>query len=262
MKTFHANDDTLAKINKVIDPRLKNDKPTGQYKNGKEIMLKYLSGITVIDMLNDTFGTFGWSYEIIDTWIEKSQPFFQKENEKYPLDDSKVSVAHNEYGQRGLVLKQNSVCNAKCRLTVHFYDQAGEYRSVVKEAFGSKTVVGKSSEQESIFKSAQTDALKKAASLFGIGAELYRNEEENAVFIENNRKFIWTEELIAKHPGKWNYIENTLVLNEWNYESLAYWVSMVTNGQETDIFYMPESKIDEFMKAFKADVESNTEGAE
>lgn len=50
-----------------------------------------------------------------------------------------------------------------------------------RSAWGSKTVLGGASEQESIYKAAATDALKKAASLFGFALELYDDEEEKAM---------------------------------------------------------------------------------
>lgn len=255
MKTFHATGEVLAKINRPIDARLIKQRNTGQYKNGKEVMLSYLSGSTVIDILNSAFGTFGWSYTIIDTWIEAGKEYFQKENDKYPFDDKKCKIVLDEKGNKGIMIMQNDICHAKARLTVYVEDDRGNVREIVKEAFGSKIVVGKASEQEHIFKSAQTDALKKAASLFGIGAELYRDDKEQVVFTENLRQFVWNDELIQKHEKSWNYINNILVLNEWNYQTLEYWVSQATEGLERDIFYMPEYKLPEFMRLLKNDME-------
>jgi hypothetical protein len=50
----------------------------------------------------------------------------------------------------------------------------------VKEQYGTKILVGGASEQEGASKSASTDALKKCATLFGIGLELYGGSEETS----------------------------------------------------------------------------------
>lgn len=63
-------------------------------------------------------------------------------------------------------------------------------------------------EQESIFKSAGTDALKKAASLFGIGAPLYRAIEEQNYFNSKVVQSYWTEEEEEKHREETEYLES------------------------------------------------------
>ena len=159
------------KLSKIEIPHLMTKAITAQIPEyviqqrdaGRGQTLDYLSGSTVIDMLNSTFGHFGWSAEFPEQWVRESDPFFNK----YAKNKTET---HN--GQDGAWEPQGAVAWAKCRLTITLVDQTGKERTVVKEAFGSKSVIGKQSEQEHIFKAAQTDALKKAASLVGIGLQL------------------------------------------------------------------------------------------
>jgi len=114
--------------------------------------LSYIGGQTVIRLLNKAFN-YQWSFEIISEEIVPSQP--------------KV----NKYAKAGQdpLEPQPPVVKVWGRLTVPGL--------AVKEQYGSKVLIGGASEQESAFKSASTDALKKCASLFGIGLELYGEDE-------------------------------------------------------------------------------------
>ena len=66
-----------------------------------------------------------------------------------------------------------------------------------REQWGSHAMIGGYSEQESAFKSASTDALKKCATMFGFAIELYDNDEEksnrethDAQVIQNQQHYI------------------------------------------------------------------------
>ena len=163
LKTINTPDILISRLSAQIP-----DYVIQQRDAGKGQKLDYISGATVIDILNTTFGYLGWNFEIIKQWKEESIPFFNKYNK-----DKSKEVTHN--GVKGAWENQAPVAWVHGRLTIKLIDDStGQIQEVVKEAFGSKSIIGKQSEQEHIFKAAQTDALKKAASLLGIGAQLYR----------------------------------------------------------------------------------------
>lgn len=114
--------------------------------------LSYIGGQTVIRLLNKAFN-YQWSFEIVQEEIVPSQPKLNK---------------YAKAGQDPLE-PQPPVVKVLGRLTIPGIG--------VKEQYGSKVLIGGASEQESAFKSASTDALKKCASLLGIGLELYGEDE-------------------------------------------------------------------------------------
>lgn len=124
--------------------------------------LSYIGGHTVINLLNKAFN-YQWSFEIVSEEVQESLPKPVWEgwgkNRKPKLDAQGNQVYE----------AQPPVAKIKGRLTVPGLG--------VKEQYGSKVIIGGATEQESSFKAASTDALKKCASLFGIGNELYGDEE-------------------------------------------------------------------------------------
>lgn len=90
------------------------------------------------------------------------------------------------------------MAHVRGNLTVPIVQEDGTVVMITKSGFGSKTVLGGQADQEHIFKAAATDALKKAASLFGIGAQLYRDEDEQAFFEAINYEDPWTDDLLAE----------------------------------------------------------------
>lgn len=228
------------KLSKIEIPHLINKAITApipeyviqQRDAGRGQTLDYLSGSTVIDMLNTTFGHFGWSAEFPEQWVRESDPFFNK------YSKAKEKTTHN--GAEGAWEPQGAVAWAKCRLTITLIDETGKERTVVKEAFGSKSIIGKQSEQEHIFKAAQTDALKKAASLIGIGLQLYRAEEEQAYYNQISKPIVWTEDKI-KDSQDWAKLEEIVKENGWCIDDVDYYVNELTEGQYSNIYTLPEA---------------------
>ena len=108
--------------------------------------LDYVEGATVIQRCNDAFNYNGWSFTILE-----------------------VKQIEDEIIVRG-------------RMTVH----CGE-REVVKEQFGGHVLVKNKQTGEMLsrcdaMKSAATDALKKCASLYGIGIALYSENDRHLSF--------------------------------------------------------------------------------
>jgi hypothetical protein len=128
--------------------------------------LSYIGGNTVIHLLNAAFN-YQWSFEIVSEEVVQSvpKPVTQwnnqsRRNEKVMNPDGTVKME-----------EQPPYLKVLGRLTVPGLG--------VREQYGSKIFIGGATEQESAFKSASTDAMKKCASLFGIGLELYGDEEYN-----------------------------------------------------------------------------------
>lgn len=233
LKAIEVEDSIVSLINKKLPPQLIQKKPMG----GNKPALSYISGATVTDMLNAAFGIYGWSTEILEQWMEPGVPFVNKYN-------------------NNTAEPQNPVAFVKIRLTVKLQDENGNIIECHKDAFGSKAVVGKQSEQESTYKAAQTDALKKAASLFGIGLQLYRKEEEAQYFYELNIKPTWTEENIEKYKEEYEYIKS--IIDAGNEEYVDQCVAYITEGECSSFEYIPTNKI----KALHSMIEEAMKGAQ
>lgn len=191
---------SLDKINisNNIEERLKIDLPEFviQSKNIGSSSLSYVSGATVTDLLNSIFGPLNWDFYVVEQFIQESCPFFQKTNRSFTPRPEQI--AYNNKNEEGAWLDQGSVAWVKAKLVVRTVDSNGNIYTTVKESYGSKAIIGKQSEQEHIFKSAQTDALKKAASLLGIGLQLYRGPESEKFYECINQKVYWTDEMKEK----------------------------------------------------------------
>ena len=234
LRTINTPDLIKKKVSAPLPEYIIQERDAG---GGKK--LSYISGATVIDILNNTFGHLGWSAEYPDFWIEEGRDFTQKENTRYPFK-KEANVSTNPLGERVCVQPQGGVCWAKCILTITLIDENGLPYTIVKEAFGSKAIIGKQSEQEHIYKSAQTDALKKAASLLGIGGDLYRGESEQAYFDVISKPIVWTEEK-QKESEIWKSLEAITQDNGWSMSDLDYYVNELTEGAYTDIYTLPEA---------------------
>jgi len=176
---------------------------------GGKKMLSYISGSTVIDLLNMSFD-FLWSHEIVKTWITESLPFLDKwsKNPDSPF-------AYNAKGEKLRLESQGPVAHALVKLSIPIFNEEGQViYTITKYGTGSKSILGKQNDQESIFKAAATDGLKKAASLLGIGNELYRDENEQEFYNLLNYKSLWANEDLEKFKNERQYI--TDVISNYN----------------------------------------------
>jgi len=126
-------------ITRPLDPKLIKQR---QMSYGKA--LSYIEGHTVIALLNEAFN-YRWSFEIIN-----------------------CEVVETKITKPGV--KQGYVVKVLGRLTVPGLG--------FREQYGSQQLMGGPDVQESAHKAATTDALKKCATLFDIGRELYIDEAE------------------------------------------------------------------------------------
>lgn len=153
--------------------------------------LSYVSGTVVIDYLNEIFD-YCWSWTITGQWSDMAYPIYWKDQKTGEVKLSKEGKSH--------------ITHVKGILTAPVINPfTGEHIMVQKEAFGSKSTYETENEavQESMYKAASTDALKKAASMFGIDGQLRRSPDE-LNFKENLHIEMYTD-------GKvWTPLSNTL----------------------------------------------------
>lgn len=211
MKSIKIDKEIRNKIKQPIPPELIKQREGGGNKK-----LSYLSGSTVTDMLNDAFG-YAWSWMPVKEWIQESQPAVNKyKNGKFSNNPADWTLE-----------SQGPVAHVQGILTV-FLETDNGIVEIKKGAYGSKSVLGKQNDQESIFKAAGTDALKKAASLFGIGLELYRDEEEKAYFNSISFEDPWTDDLRAQYAEQFAYIESYKTATGVSDADLNVYIEQVT----------------------------------
>lgn len=141
-------------------------------KSGFGKDLSYISGSTVIDLLNKAFD-YKWSFTVLEEKMVKSEP---KQNWK-----TKELEPQPPYIQ---ILGRLEVPEM----------------GIAKEQFGTKILLGGASEQEGAAKSAATDSMKKCATLLGIGLELY--EEDTIPAEPVKAKAAPVQPTVAKTPAK------------------------------------------------------------
>lgn len=235
IKPIGINSKVKEKLSARLPQNIILKREAGKDKNGNKTYLSYISGSTVIDILNTTFN-YNWNFEIVDQWIQPGQPWVNKWN-------------------GGKVEEQGGIAFVRGRLTVNMVDDEGRPMQIVKESFGSKAVIGKQSEQDSTFKAAQTDALKKCASLLGIGTELYRKAEEQEYYESLIVEPTWTEENIAKYKNQYDYI--TSVIEAGNGTYIDQCVAYLSGREGATWEYIPEGVIDNLVDMVQQDLEEN-----
>ena len=91
-----------------------------------------------------------------------------------------------------------------------------------------------------LFRSAAgTDALKKAASLLGIGLQLYRKEEEQAYFESMNYENPWTDELLEKYEKEYSAISDYCDQYKLTDEDIAQIILAATG--ENELYILPSN---------------------
>lgn len=210
----------------------------------------YVSGQSVIDKLNATFGYAGWSWDIQQSWIEKSSAKIIKvkwENGK------KVQLPEPIYEE------QLPVAHVVGKLTVHFEKPDGTIHNVSKMAPGAQPIVGGQSEQENCFKSAHTDALKKAATMFGIALELYRDDNETYFYGELHYENPWTEEETEKHKDNLTFLSE--FRKKYNLDDLGMnsYINAYSSGAMPTMDYILPDNIEGFVQYLKGLVSQSDE---
>lgn len=216
-------------VTRPIPDQLIKQRPGGGGKT-----LSYLSGSTVIDLLNEAFG-YLWSWEQTEQWVQKSEPKFNPKYDKEPVP-------------------QGPVAHVKGKLTVYLPQEDGSVFTIVKTGYGSKAIIGTQMDQESIFKAAGTDALKKAASLLGIGLELYRDEDEQMFFDEINYEDPWTDEMLKKYEEEREFIKNFIEEYDLSMEDMAYYIEDFSDGEIDSLDFIVPDNIEAFVEYLKEQI--------
>ena len=162
-------------------------------KGGFGTDLTYISGSTCIDLLNKAFD-YLWDWIEDEQWMTESHDAYNKKTQKWE--------------------PQGPVAHVKGRLIAYLKDDDGNLVAITKGGIGDQSVHGSQSDQENIWKSASTDAMKKAATKFGIGLELARKEDEQAYFDMQNADDVWNDLTVQAHREEIDYVNNYIVRNK------------------------------------------------
>ena len=194
--------------------------------------LKYISGASCIDKLNN-LTNYMWDWKIENYFIQESVPYKNKRN-------------------NNTLTSQNPVAHVIGTLTVWLKDQNGNLIPIKKSATGCQSVIGSQQEQENIFKAASTDALKKAASLLGIGTELYRSKEEQDYFMEMQQPSPYDDDKIYEaHKNDFIFLDKLKEVYNIDDEQINDAINEWSNGQYKTLTFLPPEKLTEFVKAKK-----------
>lgn len=197
--------------------------------------LKYISGCMVIDILNK-LTNYNWDWTIDHCWKETSEDKFNPKYDKEPKP-------------------QGPVAHVIGTLTIYMKDENDNIISIKKQAAGAKPVIGGQNEQKDIFKSASTDALKKAASLLGIGAQLYRDEDEQEYFENLCYEDPWTDEILNEHQHEFDYIKKLITDNTVSRKELSEIVSEWSSDTYTDVNDLLPKELTDFVNYLKEQLE-------
>lgn len=193
--------------------------------------LSYITGYAVVRKLNAAFG-YCWNWKVDKAWLED------------------ISGA-----------KPGQVCHVLGTLTAMVTDDNGNLISLSKQAYGSKVAILKMGAQDNqnLYKVASTDALKKAASMFGIAADLYLTEEEQE-FLDMEEQNPWDDATIAKYQTEWAYIQKFQEEYEVSDEELNGLVSDFTGGNIKSILLIKPDMLKEFVEYVQNLIKTQGEG--
>lgn len=231
-------------MQKVPKNVIKQREIGGKNPDGSKKMGDYVGGEWVIDVLNHAFGM-NWDWDIKRAWIEESQPFFRKD---YPNKKAPDEVAEIYNGERGMWVPQPPIANICGTLTIKYIDDNGIERSASKTDYGSKIVSGTTNEQQHIFKSANTDALKRAARLFGVALELYRNEDEEAYVDSLYYESPWNDDMLETYADQLAFIEEFKTYFEDGEAGLAQYINIFSKSASDNFWrFITPKNIDAFV---------------
>ena len=170
-------------LNEVISKPLDRRAVEQLSKGGRSF--DYISGPAMYVLLTKAFGPF--------FSIEYSEPRYTKYDKARPNDMDPAPVVE-----------------VKCTITVPLYDEESKQTIMVKrEGFGTATM--KPHFEEMVLKTAQTDAMKKAAYSFGIALELSAQKNQNeAEWYAENVFGKWTNTSMQAHRDDLVYVKGEL----------------------------------------------------
>lgn len=224
LNKYSINKDFKELISEKLPKKIIQDKP------GKGD-LKYISGYTVVDILNKLCN-YNWDWIIEKEWLEEGVPFYNKYDNKTE--------------------EQGPVAHVRGTLVMHFVDDNGNDVTIKKSAYGAKPIIGKQDAQKDIFKSASTDALKKAASYLGVAGQLYREKSEQEYFEDINYEDPWDDETLLAHKEEFDYLKSLIADKTLTAEELAEEVRSFTDGELSDYNDLLPEELTDFVAELKA----------
>ena len=216
IKPFQIDEELRNLLNQQTDPALIRTRQ----QSGKT--LSYINGYAVIRKLNAAFN-YLWDWRIDKATIEDVE------------------------GPKG-----GKVCHVLGTLTAYVDDGNGNVIEINKQAYGSKIHIEKvgTQDHQNLYKVASTDALKKAASLFGIAADLYLTEEEQE-FLDVVEQNLWDTETLEKYKKEWSYIEEFQEKFGLSEGELNELVSEYSGGNIKSIMLIKPENITSFVEYIK-----------
>lgn len=170
----------VQKLDNVISTPLDRRVVEQLSKGGRSF--DYISGPAMYVLLQQAFGPF--------FSIEYSEPRYMRYDKARPNDQDPAPVVE-----------------VKCTITVPFYDEETKQTIMVKrEGFGTATM--KAHFEEMVLKTAQTDAMKKAAYSFGLALELSAQKSQNeAEWYQENVFHAWTRTNSQKYQKELGFVQ-------------------------------------------------------
>lgn len=227
---------TNSYINKIKTPipkQLIKEREGG----GKNKKLKYVGGAYIISMLNYIFD-YDWDWTNLEEWITSSQD----------------KVFKNKENGAETITPQPPVCHVKGILSARYYDENGNEKTIRKTGYGSKVLSGGASEQESCYKAASTDAIKKAASMLGLGLELYMSSEEADFFNDLTYVNPWTDEIVEKFVAELQYIDEIKAMKDGE-SIIAESIYKYSQGLTAEEDFITPENIAEFVQFLQEESE-------
>lgn len=169
---------------------------------------KYVNHNVIANKLNKIFN-YTWKWEIIDKGIEKSPEFVNKRGEAFPPSYYAWVLGRLSYPVKDPITGSIIWC--------------------YKEQFGGKQLVGNAKVQSQTFKSASSDALKKAASMIGIASNVYMSDNVLEALEESDADS-WTEDKIAAFSEE--VATMSAIKNEIGQEAFAQLINEFCNETE------------------------------
>lgn len=203
-----------------------------QREGGGHKVLYYVSGNFVIDQLNRAFN-YAWSWSIDKAWIQPSEPKI----DKYKGNES---------------IPQPPVAHVIGTLTVFLKDTNGTVFPISKTGTGSKVILGGAADQDSVFKAAATDAIKKAASLLGLGAQLYRDKNEQEYFKASLGQDTWDEQITADMKADMEWLLSCMKENDFSDDFINSYVKEWSNNEYSDVQSLPPYALKRLVGSLKA----------
>lgn len=246
----------VIEVQKSIKEKLQTPMPDSIVKEKPgQSKASYVTGQSVIDKLNATFGYAGWSWEICQNWIEQSSPKMIKAKWE---NGRKVNI------DPPIIEPQPPVAHVVGKLTVYLEKADGTIHTVSKMAPGAQPITGGQSEQESCFKSAHTDAIKKAATMFGIALELYRDNDEQQYHDYINYENPWTEQAMETHKDDLKFLKDFRNSYGLTDEDMNNYMYRYSGGTMPTMAYLLPDNINgfaEYLKSLVASATNNTANA-